>query len=58
MTSTEWSRNLHRRAGTATYTVLELMNNSLKELTLLYVDDICVNKEKSVEWDTPGHSRW
>ena len=54
MTSTEWSRNFHKRAEIAKYTVLELMNNSLKELTLPYVDDICVNKEKSVEWDTPG----
>lgn len=54
----ERSRNLHKRAGIAKYTVLELMNNSLKELTLPYVDDICVNKEKNVEWDTPGHYRW
>ena len=54
MMSTEWSRNFHKRAGIAKFTVLELMNNCLKELTLPYVDDICVNKEKSVEWDTPG----
>ena len=54
MMSTEWSRNFHKRAGIAKYTVLELMNNCLKELTLPYVDDFCVNKEKSVEWDTPG----
>lgn len=53
--ASEWFRNLHKRAGIAKYTVLELMSNSLKELTLPYVDDICVNKEKSVEWDTPGH---
>lgn len=33
----------------ASYTLLALMNNFLKELNLLYVDDVHVNKDKSVK---------